>query len=122
MSRGVERLTARNKFYLSSLVCIHPKTLSFIVSDTDIDIPSMYLPTSPPIGADLNVVSAGTEMTVACEISLNLFAINMIVTFIDSYLTVDQIEGPVQGAANFLQHPSPILTGSSLLQIPIFYF
>ena len=122
MSLGVEWLTAHNKFYLSSLVCIHPKPLSFIVSDTDIDILSTYLPTSSPIGADLNVVSAGTEMTVACEISLNLFAINVILSFINSYLTVDQIEGPVQGAANFLQHPSHILTGSSLLQIPIFYF
>ena len=122
MSLGVERLTARNKFYLSSLVRIHPKPLSFIVSNTDIDIPSTYLPTSPPIGPDLNVVSAGTEMTVACEISLNFFAINVILTFIDSYLTVDQIEGPVHGAPNFLQNPSPILTGSSLLQISILYF
>ena len=77
MYLGVERLTARNKFYLPSLVRIYPKPLSFIVSNTDIDIPSTYLPTSPPIAPVLNVVSAGTEMTVACEISLNLFAINV---------------------------------------------
>ena len=122
MSLGVEWLTAHNKFYLSSLVCIHPKPLSCIVSNTDIDILSTYLPTSPPIAPVLNIVSAGTEMTVACEISLNLFVINVILNFINSYLTVDQIEGPMQGAANFLQHPSPILTGSSLLQISMFYF
>ena len=122
MSLGMEWLTARNKFYLSPLVCIHPIPLSFIVSDTDIDILSTYLPTSPPIAPVLNVVSAGTGMTAACEISLNLIAINVILSFINSYLTGDQIEGPVQGAANFLQHPSPILTGSSLLQIPIFHF
>ena len=122
MSLGVEWLTACNKFYLSSLVCIHPKPLSFIVSNTDIDIPSTYLPTSPPIGPDLNVVSAGTEMTVACEISLNLFAINVILNFINCYLTVDGIEGPVQGVVDSLQCPSPILTGLCLLQISIFYF
>ena len=102
MSLGMERLTARHKFYLSPLVCIHPKPLSFIISNTDIDILSTYLPTSPPIAPVLNVslVSAGTEMTVACEISLNLFAINLILMFINSYLTVDQIEGPVQGAVD----------------------
>jgi len=62
----------------------------------------------------------GTEMTVACEIPLKLFAIKMILTFINSNLTADQVEGPVQ-EADLLQHP-PILTGSCLLQISIFYF
>ena len=64
----------------------------------------------------------GTEMTVACEIPLNLFAIKLILTFIDSNLSVDQVEGPVQGAVDFLQNPSPILTGSCLLQISILYY
>ena len=64
----------------------------------------------------------GTEMTVACKISLNMFAIKLILTFSNSNLTVDQVEGPVQGAVDFLQHSSPILTGSCLLQISIFYF
>ena len=77
MSLGVECLTAHNKFYLSPVVCTHPKPLSFIVGNTDIDIMSTYLPTSPPIAPVLNIglVSADTEMSVACEIPLNLFAI-----------------------------------------------
>ena len=113
MSLGVECLTTCNKSYLSPVVCVHTKCLSFTVGNTDIDILSSYLPTSPPIAPDLNVglVSADTEMTVACGIFLNLFAINLILTFINSYLTVDQIEGLVQGAVDSLQHPSPILTG-----------
>jgi len=61
-------------------------------------------------------------MTVACEIPLNLFAIKLTLIFINSNLTVDQVEGPVKGVVDFLQHPSPILTGSCLLQISIFYF
>ena len=61
-------------------------------------------------------------MTVACEIHLNLFAIKLLLTFINSNLTGDQVAGPVQGAVDFLQHSSPILTGSSLLQISTFYF
>jgi len=60
-------------------------------------------------------------MTVACEIPLDLFAVNLILTFINSNPTADQVEDTVQGAVD-LQHPSPILTGSSLLQISIFYF
>ena len=122
-SLGVECLTAHNKFYLSPVVCMHPNPLSFIIGNNDIDILSSYLPASPPIAPVLNVglVSAGTEMTVSCEISLNLFAINLIL-LINSYFTVDQIEVPVQGVVDFLQHPSPILTGSCLLQISIFLF
>ena len=124
MSLGVEYLTTCNKLYLSPVVCVHTKRLSFTVGNTDIDILSSYLPTSPSIASDLNVglVSADTEMTVACGISLNLFAINLVLTFINSYLTVDQIEGPVQGAVDSLQHPSPTSTGLCLLQIFIFYF
>ena len=108
MSLWVEHLTTHNKFYLSPLVCIHPKPISFIIGNTDIDILSTYLPTSPPIAPVLNVglVSADTDMTVACEISPNLFAINLILNFINSYHTTDQI----------------ILTGSCLLQISISYF
>ena len=64
----------------------------------------------------------GTEMTVACEIPLNLFATKLMLMFIISNCTVDQVEGTVERAVNFLQHPSPILTGSCLLQISIFYF
>jgi hypothetical protein len=64
-------------------------------------------------------VDLGTEMTVTCEIFLNLFAIKL--TF-NPNLTVDQVEGPVQGAVDFLEQPSPILTGSCLLQISLFYF
>ena len=124
MSLGVECLSAHNKFYLSPVVCINPKPLPFIISNTDIDIPSSYLPTSPPIAPVLNVgsVSADTEMTFACEIPLNLVAIILILSFINSYLTVDRIEGPVQGAVDSLPHPSLILAGSCLLQICIFYF
>ena len=122
MSLGMECLATRNKFYLSPLACVHPKPLSFI--NTDIDILSSYLPTAPPSASVLNVgpVSADTEMTVACQISLNLFAMNFILTFTNFYLTVDQIESPVQGAVDSLQHPSLILTGLCLLQISIFYF
>jgi hypothetical protein len=61
-------------------------------------------------------------MTVACEIPLNLFAIKLILTFINSNLTADQVEGYVHGAVDFLQPSSSILTGSCLLQISIFYF
>jgi hypothetical protein len=126
-SLGKEWLSARksrNKFYLSPVVCINTKPLLFIISNTDIDFLSSHLPTSPPIAPVLNVglVSVGTEMTIACEIPLNLFAIRLILTFINSNLSVDHVEGSMQGAVDFLQHPSPILTGSCLLQISIFYF
>ena len=63
-----------------------------------------------------------TEMTDACEIPLNQFAIKLILTSINSNISVGQVEGPVPGAADFLQHPFAILTGSCLLQISIFYF
>ena len=53
----------------------------------------------------------GTKAAVACEMPLNLFAIKLILTFINSNLSVDQVEGLVQGDDNFLQNPSPILTG-----------
>ena len=109
-----------NKLYLPPLVCIILRLLSFIIGDSDVDFLSSHLPTSPPIAPVLNVglVSVGTEMTVACEISLNLSAIKLTLTFIDSDLTVGQVEGPVES----LQQPSTILTGSCLLQISVFYF
>ena len=117
-------LSTRNKFYLSLLVCINPKPLLFIIGNTDIDFLSSRLPTSPPIAPVLHVglVSVGTEMTVACEIWLNLLAINLMLTFINSNLTADQVEDCVEGAINSLQHPASILTGSCLLQLSIFYF
>ena len=68
----------------------------------------------------MNVVD--TEMTDACKMSLNLFAIKLILTFINCCNSVDEVEGPVQGAVDILQHPSSILTGSCLLQISVFYF
>ena len=123
ISQGMECLTACHNFYLSPVVCMHPNPLSFIISNTDIDILSSYLPASPPIAPVLNegLVSAGTEMTVTCEISFNLFAINLILMFINSYLTVDQMEVPMQGVVDFWQHPS-FWTDSCLLQISTFYF
>ena len=86
---------------------------------TDIDILSPKLSTSPPIAPVPNVVD--TEMTDACEISLDLFAIKLILTFINCNILVDEVEGPVQGAVDILQHPSSIMTGSCLLQISVFY-
>jgi len=123
MSVGVELSSACNKFCLSPLVCIKPKPLSFIICNTDIDFLSSHLPTSPPIAPVLNVslVLVDAEMTAACEIPLNLFAMKLMLTFLNSNLTADQVEGPVEGAVNFLQHPSLILTGSCLPQISIFY-
>ena len=116
-------MSARNKFYLSPLVWINPKPLSFIINDTDIDFLSSHLPTSTPVAPVLNVclVPGGTEMTVTSEILLNLFAIKLILTFLKSNLTVDQVKGSVQGAVDSL-HYSSILTGSCLLQLFIFYF
>ena len=115
-SLGKEWLSAPSTF---QLVCINPKPPSFIIGKTDIDVLSSHPPTSPPIAPVLN---AGAEMTAACKIPLNLFAIKLMLNFINSNLTVDQVDGPVEGAVYFLQHPSPILAGSSLLQISIFYF
>ena len=122
MSMGVECLSACNKFYLLPLVCINPKPLSFIIGNTNIDVPSSHLPASPPIAPFLNVglVSTSTEMTVACKIPLNLFAMKLILTFINLNLTVNQVEGPVEGAVDILQHTSSILTGSCLLQTFLF--
>ena len=80
-SLGMELLSACNKFYLSPLVCINPKHLSFIIDDTDIDFLSSHLPTSPPIAPAL--VSVGPEMTVAGEIPLNLFPVKLLLTFIN---------------------------------------
>ena len=59
---------------------------------TLIDFPSSHLPTSPPIAPILNVglVSLDTEMADACEISLNLFAIKMILT---SFILISQLIG-----------------------------
>ena len=119
---GVEWLSAWHEFYTLLLVCINPKPLSFIIGNTIVDALTSHLPASPPISPVPNVglVSAGPEMTVACEIPLNLLAINLILTFINSNLTVNQVEGPVEGAVDVLQHSSPILTGSCLLQIFLF--
>jgi hypothetical protein len=74
-----------------------------------------------PVLVDLG--SVGMEMMVTCEIHFNLFAIKLTLNFINSnLLTVDQVEGPMQGAVDFVEQPSPILTGSCLLQISIFSF
>ena len=119
---GVEWLSPCIEFYLLPLVCNNPNPLSFMIGNTDIDAPSSHLPTSPPISPVLNVglMSARTEMTAACEIPLNLFAIKLILMFIHSNFTVNLVEGPVEGAADILQHSSPILTGSCLLQSFLF--
>ena len=61
----------------------------------------------------------GVGMTVARELPLNLFSIMLMLTFIDSNLTVGQVEGAVQGIVDI---SSDIFTGSSLLQIAILYF
>ena len=123
-SLGKEWLSTCNKFYLSPLVCIKLKPLSFFIGHTDIDALSSHLPTSPPIAPILNVgpVSVGTEMTAAGKMPCNLFAIKLILTLINSNITVDQVEGPVEKAVDILQDPSPILTGLCLLKISIFYF
>ena len=60
----------------------------------------------------------GVEMNVACEITLNLFSVVLMLTFIDFNLTVGQVEGPVQGVVDISSH---IFTGSSLLEISMFY-
>ncbi|KIJ94775.1 hypothetical protein K443DRAFT_640771, partial [Laccaria amethystina LaAM-08-1] len=60
------------------------------------DFLSSHLPTSPPIAPVLNEGLA-TEMTVA----------------------FNQVEGPAQGAVDFLQHPSPILTDFPSSDLPI---
>ena len=118
-SLGKEWLNARNKFYISPLVCINPKPPSFIIGNIDIDFSSSHQPTSPPISPVLNVglVSVGTKMTVASEILLNLYAIKLIFTFINSDLTADQVEASVQGAVDFLPYSSSILSGSCFLHI-----
>ena len=115
-STGKERLSACSKFYLSPLVCINPKPQSFIIANTDLDFLGSHWHTPPPVAPVLSVglVSASTEMTVACEIPLNLFASKLILTFINFNLSADQVEGPVERAVDFLQHPC-ILTGSCLL-------
>ena len=87
---------------------------------TDIDFLSLKLSTSPPIAPVLNVVD--TEMTDACKMSLNLFAIKLILTFINCNILVDEVEGPVQGAVDILPNPSVIMTGSCLLQISVLNF
>ena len=118
---GKEGLSAQSRFYLSPLVCVNLRPLSFIIGNTDIDFPSSHLPTSAPITSVLNVGldSVGARMNVACEIPLNLFSIMLMLTFINLNLTVGQVEGPVQGAVDL---PSHIFIGSSLPRISIFYF
>ena len=93
------------------------------MGNTDIDSLNSHLPTSPLIAPVLSVglVSAGTEMTVASETPLNLFALKLTLTFINSDLSVDQVEHSVPGAVDILQNPSPILIGSCLLQISTLY-
>ena len=110
-------MSTRKKLYLSPLVCMNFECLSFIIGNSDIDFLSSQLPSSLPIASVLNagLVSAGTEMTVACKIPLNLFVIKLILTIVNSNLTADQVEGSVQGAVDVSQHSSSILTGSSLL-------
>ena len=119
---GVEWLSPCIECYLLPLVCINPKPLSFIIGNTDIDALNSYLPTSPPIAPVLNVdlMSATTEMTAACEILLNLFAIKLILIFIHPNLAVSLVEGPVEGAVDMLQPSSPILTGSCLFHTFLF--
>ena len=75
MSMGVEWLSAWNKFYLLLLVCINPKHVSFIIDNINVDAMTSHLPASPQLAPVLNVglVSAGPEMSVACEIPLNRF-------------------------------------------------
>ena len=125
-SLGKERVSTCNMFCLPPLVCINLRLLSFVMSDSDIDFLSSHLCNSPPITPipKVGLVSGRTETetTVACEIPLNLFAMELTLSFIDSNPTVDQVEGLVQGAVDFLEQPSSILTGSCLLQISIFYF
>ena len=118
---GKDRLSAQSRFYLSPLVCVSLRPLSHIIGNTYIDFPSSHLPTSAPIAPVLNVGldSVGVGMDVPCEIPLNLFSIMLMLTFINSPLTVGQVEGAVQGAVDMSPH---IFTGSSLLQISIFYF
>ena len=65
------------------------------------------------------MVPVGTEMTAACGIPLSLFAIKLILTFINFNLSVDPVE---EGPDDFLQHTSPILIGLYLLQISILFF
>ena len=119
-SPGKESLSAQSRLYLSPLVCVNLRPLSLIIGNTDIDFPSSHLPTAAPIASVLNVGldSVSAARTVAREIPLNLFSIMLMLTFINSNLTVGQVEGPVQGAVNT---SSPIFPGSSLLQISIFY-
>ena len=75
-----------------------------MISNTDIDVLSSHLPASPPIAPVLNVGSVliGPEMTVACEIPLTLFAIKLLLTFINSNLTVNQVEGELLISCNTL--------------------
>ena len=95
-----------------------------MVGNTDIDLLTSQLPTSSPNAPVLSVgvVPVGTEMTAACEIPLSLFAMKLILTFINFNLSVDQDEGLVPGADDFLPHTSHILTGLYWLQISIFFF
>ncbi|KIK01063.1 hypothetical protein K443DRAFT_678753 [Laccaria amethystina LaAM-08-1] len=65
------------------------------VLPTPTDLLSSHLPTSSPIAPVPNV-DLGTEMTV----------------------TFDQVEGPVQGAVDFLEQPSPILTDPPSSDLP----
>ena len=56
------------------------------------------MPTSPPIVPvpSGGLASVDTELTCACEIPVDLFAIKLTLTFINSNITVDQVEGPVK--------------------------
>ena len=66
---------------------------------------------------EAGLMSVDTEMTVACEIQLA--CIKLTLSLIKSDLAVDQAEGPLQEAVDYLQQSAP---GSSLLQIYLFSF
>ena len=101
--RGWSGQALATKFTYLHWCALTPNLHSSLVT-TEIDFLSSHLPTSPPIVPVLNVglVSVGTEMTAACEIPLNLFAIKWMLTFINSNLTVDQIEGELLISCNIL--------------------
>ena len=113
-------MSAQRRFYLSPLVCVNLRRLSFIIGNTDIDFPSSQLPISAPIASVPNVGldSVGMGMNVDCEI-LSLFSIMLMLTFININLTVDHVEGTVLAAVDISSH---IFTGSSLCHISIFCF
>ena len=112
-------MSAHSKLFLSPVVCIHPEPLLFIINNPDIGLPSSYPSTSPLIASvmEAGLMSVDAEMTVACEIQPA--CITLTSSLINSDLAVDQAEGPLQEAVDYLQQSSP---GSSSLQIYLFSF